>query len=94
VTRYEYLRSDRHVYRCVAGEHLLIALHRESDEPMFALTVSAAEIWSGMESWTTIADLVQRITDRFAITPERAEADVREFLEQLASIGAVHQREL
>jgi hypothetical protein len=92
VSEDQYLRSDRHVYRYVAGEHLLIALHRDSDEPMFALTSSAAEIWQGLESWTTIEALVQRLTRRFAVSPEAAQADVQSFLEQLASIGAVQKR--
>ena len=30
----EYKRADRHVYRRVAGEHLLVATHRDTVAPL------------------------------------------------------------
>jgi hypothetical protein len=89
----EYLRSDRHVYRCIAGEHLLIALHRDSTEPMFALTVTAAEVWTALENWTTVEALAERLSERFDISVETANTDVIEFLTQLEAIGALQHRE-
>jgi hypothetical protein len=90
----EYLRSDRHVYRCVAGEHLLIALHRESAEPMFAFTHTAAELWSALDRWTTADALATRLASHFDVSTSQALADVTEFIEQLRSIGAIQERAL
>lgn len=89
----EFLRSDRYVYRCIAGEHLLIALHRESVEPMFAFTPTAAELWSALDQWTTPEALALRLTTDFDVSEIEARTDVTEFIEQLRSIGAVQERE-
>jgi hypothetical protein len=90
----EYRRDDRHVYREIAGEHLLIALHREAVAPMFAFTPTAAVLWSALDGWTTPANLVEFLLDRFEVDRARAEGDVGEFLEQLLSIGALQTREV
>jgi hypothetical protein len=81
------------VYRHVVGEHLLIALHRDSVAPMFAFTPTAAALWTFLESWMTPDELVDRLCERYAVTPDEARGDVGEFLEQLESIGAVERRE-
>jgi hypothetical protein len=90
----EYRHGDRHVYRHVAGEHLLIAIHRDTVAPMFAFTPTAAALWRLLDAWSTEDALVGRLLERFDVTPERAAADVAEFLEQLRSIGALEQREM
>ena len=41
----QYRRDTKHVYREIAGEHLLIALHRDAVAPMFAFTPTAASLW-------------------------------------------------
>jgi hypothetical protein len=89
----EYRRGERHVYRFVAGEHLLIALHRDAVAPMFAFTPTAAALWDRMAGWTTRAALVEALCARYDVTAEEAERDVEEFLRQLAEIDAVESRE-
>jgi hypothetical protein len=90
----EYRRDDRHVYREIAGEHLLIALHREAVAPMFAFSPTAASLWSQLEEWTTPAGLTDHLVGHFEVERDRAERDVAEFLEQLLSIGALQSREV
>lgn len=90
----EYRRDDRHVYREIAGEHLLIALHREAVAPMFAFTPTAAALWSQLDDWTTPARLADHLLTRFEVERDQAERDVGEFLEQLLSIGALRTREV
>jgi hypothetical protein len=90
----EYRRDDRHVHREIAGEHLLIALHREAIAPMFAFTPTAAALWAALEGWTTPAGLVENLLGRFEVERAQAEQDVGEFLEQLLSIGALQTREV
>jgi hypothetical protein len=89
----EYRRGDRHVYRRVAGEHLLIAIHRDTVAPMFSFSPTAAALWGWLESWSTADGLVARLLERFDVTREQAQADVAEFVEQLRSIGALDARE-
>lgn len=90
-TRYQ--RGDRHVYRQVAGEHLLIALHGDSLEPLFAFTPTAALLWSRLEAWCTVDELADALVREYQVTREQAVTDVEEFLLQLEEVQAVKRRE-
>ena len=90
----EYRRDDKHVYRQIAGEHLLIALHRDSVAPMFAFTPTAASLWGALGEWTSVEPLVGHLLEHFEVQRTEAERDVGEFLEQLLSIGALQTREV
>jgi hypothetical protein len=90
----EYRRDDRHVYRHIAGEHLLISLHKDAVAPMFAFTPTAASLWGVLGEWTGTDRLVEHLLEHFEVEREEAEKDVREFLEQLLSIGALETREV
>jgi hypothetical protein len=89
----QYLRSDRLVYRHIAGEHLLIDLRSKSEIPFFSLTESAVPLWQTLEAWSSSERLVERLRQEYDITPEQATADVAEFLGHLETIGALNVRE-
>jgi hypothetical protein len=89
----QYRRGERHVYRHVAGEHLLIALHGDSLEPLFALTPTAALLWKRLENWCTSEELAEALVQEYEVTPEQAATDVEEFLAQLEEVRAVTRRE-
>lgn len=89
----EYARGAQHVYRHIAGEHLLIDLRSKSEVPFFAFTPSAVYLWEEMSDWVSFDQLVGRLRRHYDVADEQAEADVREFLEQLESIGALSRRE-
>jgi hypothetical protein len=88
-----FMRGDRHVYRNVAGEHLLIALHGDSPEPLFALTPTAAFLWERLDGWCTPEELAIALSERFEVEPARAIGDVSEFLAQLEELRAIHVEE-
>ena len=88
-----FIRGDRHVYRNIAGEHLLIALHGDSPEPLFALTPTAAFLWERLDEWSTPEELALALCERFEVEPERATTDVAEFLAQLEEVRAVQAEE-
>jgi hypothetical protein len=89
----EYIRSDRLVYRQIAGEHLLIDLRSKSDVPFFALTETAVPLWKGLAAWSTAEGLANVLRDEYEITFDEAVADVQEFLGQLVMLGGVNTRE-
>jgi hypothetical protein len=89
----QFMRGDRHVYRNIAGEHLLIALHGDSPEPLFALTPTAAFLWERLDEWCTPDDLAIALSDRFEVERERAKVDVSDFLAQLEEVRAIQMRE-
>ena len=88
----EYRRGKRHVYRNIAGEHLLIAMHRDTVAPMFAFTPTAAFLWNRLDTWSTNAKLAEQMTERFEVPLYQAAKDVAGFLEQLSEIGALEIR--
>jgi hypothetical protein len=89
----QFRRGERHVYRHVAGEHLLIALHGDSLEPLFALTPTAALLWKRLENWCTTDELAEALVQEYEVTAEQAATDVGEFLAQLEEVRAVTRRE-
>jgi hypothetical protein len=90
---FEYQRGNDHVYRLIAGEHLLVALRREVVSPLFALTDTGAALWTRLADWSTEEALVDELTQRFEVEPDVARVDVVQFLEQLRSVGALLTRE-
>lgn len=89
----QYRRDDRHVYRHIAGEHLLIAIHRDAVAPLFTFTPTAAALWAQLEAWVTPHWLADYLVEHFEVHRERAAHDVGEFLEQLLSVGALQTQE-
>ena len=89
----QYRRGDRHVYRHVAAEHMLVAIHRDTVAPLFSLTATGAVIWQALADWTSVDALVDALTRDFAVERGEAGADVTEFLGQLRQIGALVERE-
>jgi hypothetical protein len=82
-------RSDRLVYRLVAGEHLLIDLHSKARVPYFLLTPTAAAVWESLDRWTTVDVIAADLTSRFDVPIDAAKQDVDEFLRQLDEMGGL-----
>ena len=87
-----YRRRDNYVYRLTVGEHLLVALHARSDEPLYALTPTGAQLWERLAEWTTLDALTEALVNDYEVTAENARQDVREFLDQLESLNALETR--
>jgi hypothetical protein len=88
----EYRRRDNYVYRLTVGEHLLVSLHARRDEPLYALTPTGALLWERLADWTTVDQLSDALVSDYEVTADGARTDVREFLEQLASLNALESR--
>jgi hypothetical protein len=88
----EYCRGERYVYREIGGEHLLIALHGDSPEPLFGLTPTGALLWARLETWSTKEELVNELVSRYEVSREQASKDVDDFLAQLEELRAVSFR--
>lgn len=90
----EFKRGDRHVYRHVGGEHMLVAIHRDSVAPLFSLTPTGAVVWQALGDWTSVDRIVESLTREFDVERDVAVGDVAEFLDQLRQIGALLEREV
>ena len=88
----EYRRRDNYVYRLTVGEHLLVALHARSDEPLYALTPTGALLWERLAQWATVEQLADALANEYEVSVDEARVDVREFIDQLGLLNAVDQR--
>ena len=88
----EYRRRDNYVYRLTVGEHLLVALHARSDEPLYALTPTGALLWERLAQWATVEQLAEALVNEYEVSVDEARVDVREFIDQLGLLNAVDQR--
>ena len=88
----EYRRRDNYVYRLTVGEHLLVALHARSDEPLYALTPTGALLWERLAQWATVEQLADALVKEYEVSVDEARTDVREFIDQLGLLNAVEQR--
>ena len=88
-----YQRNDDFVHRCIAGEHLLIALHRREATPLYAINATSAAVWEQLGSWRSAEALADAVASRFAVSREEALDDISSLLDQLESIGALHARQ-
>ena len=88
----EYRRRDNYVYRLTVGEHLLVALHARSDEPLYALTLTGAQLWEHLAQWATVDQLTDCLVGEYEITSDAARQDIREFLDQLTLLSALDTR--
>jgi hypothetical protein len=89
-----FRHADRHVYRNIAGEHLLVSIRGGSDAPIYGLTPSGAALWTRLDEWATRDELVDALVSAYDVTAERAASDVDEFLDQLRELHALENDEL
>lgn len=82
-------RSDRFVYRHIAGEHLLIDLHSKARVPYFLLTPTGAAVWERLIDWATVEELATDLAARFDVGNQEAATDVSDFLTQLDEMGGL-----
>lgn len=90
----EFKRGDRFVYRHIAGEHLLVALHQDRAAPLFTFSPTGASLWHELADWRSAERLTEHLLDQYDVSREDALRDVMEFLEQLSSLNALETREV
>lgn len=88
--------GDPHlVTRKVVDEVILISVKpRVAAEPcLYVLDEVAAFLWSRLGKGATGLELARALQAQYEVDQERAEADVRSFLEELRSIEAIRPKE-
>ncbi|HZO18999.1 MAG TPA: PqqD family protein [Gemmatimonadaceae bacterium] len=90
----EFKRGDRFVYRHIAGEHLLVALHQDRVAPLFTFSPTGASLWRELGEWSSVERLTEHLVNRYDVSREDAARDVMAFLEQLSSLNALETREV
>ncbi|MEK6704167.1 MAG: PqqD family protein [Bdellovibrionota bacterium] len=80
------------VTRKVAGETILVPISRKISEQacLYTLNEEAAFIWDRFDGQQTGRQLIDSIISEYKINPVQAESDVKEFIDELISIEALH----
>lgn len=80
-----YRKREEIVSRAIAGETILVPVKGKVADMryIFSLNSVAACLWGLIDGKRSIEILLQEIVGRFDVSRTEAEADIREFIEQL-----------
>ncbi len=84
-------KNPNMVFRKIADEYILVPIqHDVTDlDAIYELGGIGAFIWELVDGVCDGYQMLAQITERYAVTPEAAQADLVEYLEQLVSINAI-----
>jgi hypothetical protein len=89
-----FVRSQAVVSRRVAGETLIVPVRGKVGDlaSIYSFNETGSLIWQTLESPKPLADLVNAVQQEYAVGPEQAERDVKQFLNDTLSAGLVESR--
>ena len=86
-----YRQDDSIVSRRIEDEVILVPIRQNvADlESIYTLSEVGAYIWEQMDGRRTTAEILASTVGQFEVSEEEAQRDLKEFIEQLSSIGAI-----
>jgi hypothetical protein len=86
-----YKKSDSIVSRKIADEFILVPIRQNVGdlESIYTLNDTAACIWEMIDGKIKVRKIKEKIIEEFEVTPEEAEKDIIEHLQQLEGIKAI-----
>ena len=86
-----YAQDDNMVFRRIGEEVILVPIRRQTVnlEAVYTLNETGAAIWEMLDGQRTLVEIRDALVAEFDVSPEKAEADVLEYVEMLESIEAV-----
>jgi hypothetical protein len=86
-----YKKSDSIVFRKIADEFILVPIRQNVGdlESISTLNEVAARIWELIDGKMKVREIKDKIIEEFEVTPQRAEKDLKEYLQQLKQIEAI-----
>jgi hypothetical protein len=86
-----YKKSDSIVFRKIADEFILVPIRQNVGdlESISTLNEVAARIWELIDGKMKVREIKNKIIEEFEVTPEEAEKDLIEYLQQLEGIEAI-----
>ena len=94
-----YVRSPNVVVRRVAGETILVPFGVVSSDlvtrtaEFFVLNATAEQLWESLATASDRTTLARNLMNAYAVSAERAQADVDAFVDSLLEIGAIEPSE-
>jgi hypothetical protein len=86
-----YKKSELIVSRKIADEYILVPIRNNVGdlESIYTLNEVGARIWELVDGKTKIGDIKERLVEEHDVTPEEAEKDILEYMQQLEEIKAI-----
>jgi methyltransferase-like protein len=86
-----YKKSDSMVSRQIGDEFILVPIRQNAGEidSIYTLNDTAAYIWGQIDGQKSVGEIKKRILEEFEVTPEDAERDLTEHLQQLTTLKAI-----
>jgi hypothetical protein len=90
-----YQRTEEFVARAIAGETVLVPIHRQIGdlESIYTLNEVATFIWERLAEPTTVTQISLALEATFSGDPAQMRADLAEFLEELLDLDAIKPAE-
>lgn len=81
------------VYRCVAGEHILIPVGSAALEKngMYILSEVGGLIWKGLSDGKDMEQIIEQILDEYDVDEKTARKDADALVERLEKAGLVRK---
>ena len=86
-----FRKSDAIVFRKIGDECILVPIRQGVGdlESIYTLNETAARIWELLDGTAKGAEIRDKLTEEFDVTPEEAEKDLVHHLKELAGIKAI-----
>ena len=81
------------VFRKIADECLLVPIRKQAADLkyIYVLNPVAGQIWELIDGHRQVTDIRDRLVAEYEVSPQEAEQDLLEFLEQLGQIGGIRE---
>ena len=88
-----YSKSDSIVFRKIADEFILVPIRQNVGdlESIYTLNETGARIWELIDGKIKVKEIKEKIVEEFEVTPEEAEKDLVEHLQQLEKIEGIKE---
>jgi hypothetical protein len=85
------IRSRTVVSRVVGGETLIVPIRGKVGDlaSIYSCNETGSLVWRLLETPTTLADLVVAVAQKYNVERQRAEQDVKQFVNDMRSVGLV-----
>jgi len=88
-----FVRDPGVVARKIEDEVILVPIRQKATDvdSIYTLNEVAARVWDLLDGERRVADVRDAIVAEFEVSPEQAQADLLELLQQLEGVGAVKE---
>ena len=86
-----YVKDPSVVYREIAGEAILVPIQRNAADmqSIYTLDSVGADIWKLIDGERDLGDILDALLGEYDVEASVLSKDLDEFIEQLASVGAI-----